>query len=188
MTPTDSLERARRDSIDNVYRDSVAKAEEARLAYLNRPWKLGAFVDQFGDPTDEKYVRTEVEGVFKNSATSGSNLFVEVLLDKTSAGIFLHEYSRTRPAEKLIGGAQIQMKNSANQKIVINTSGEWNQSGGIRIDNYIGEYVQNYDFSKFKSFIQKSKGQIKVVIFDDYSSVYSFSIDATGFTKEFSQL
>jgi hypothetical protein len=188
MTPADSLEKVRQDSIAEHIADSIAEAEEAALAYMNRPWKSGMFADQFGDPTGEYYIKTEIEGVFKNSATSGSPLYVEVLLKKDAAGIFLHEYDRSRPAEKLIGGAQIQMKNLANQRLIINTSSDWNQSGGILIDDYIGEYAQIYDFSKFRSLIQKSEGLIKVVIFDDYSSVYSFSINADGFTEEFKKL
>ncbi|MCH7827954.1 MAG: hypothetical protein IIC75_08310 [Bacteroidetes bacterium] len=175
------------DSLYKVRKDSLDKVEAERLAYLNRPWKVNTFVDNFGDPTGEKYIQTQVEGYFSNSATSNLYMFSEVILKKNAAGIFLHLYRKNTPAEKFIGSVQIQMKNVVGKKLIINTSGEWSQKGGIKIDNNIGGYY-HWDFSKFKKFIQKSIGSIKVVIFDDYSGVYNFKLDATGFNKEFSKL
>ena len=47
----------------------------------------------------------------------------------------------------------------------------------------------NYEYySNLRNFIKKSIGEIKVVINDKYSSVYRFTIDATGFTDEFNLL
>jgi len=183
ISQADSLKKAINDSLIKAKSDSTVKAEAERQAYLNRPWKLGTFSDNFGDKTNEKYIETQVDGSFSNSATSDSYLFAEVLLKKNGAGIFLHEYNKSGASEKFIGNAQVQMKNSDGKKLVINTSKEWNHSGGILIENFISN-----EFSNFKSFIKNSKGEIKVVIFDDYSSVYQFTIDATGFAEEFSKL
>jgi len=175
---------------DRLRSDSLILAKYDSLkAVTEKPWHIGTFVDNFGDPTKEKYVKTTADGYFSNSAVSDRYLFAEVLLKKNVAGIFLHEYDKNDPPVKLIGGFQIQMKNEAGQKIVINSSGEWNQKGGLKITN-ISDCNESYclDFSNFRNFIKKSVGVVKVVIFDDYSSVYRFDIDANGFIEEFSKI
>ncbi len=178
---TDSLElRKANDSI------ALAKAKEELNAIFGK-WELKSFVDNFGDPTKDQYLISFVEGKFSNSATSNSYLFVEVLITKKSAGIFLKEYDVARPPQKFNSSVQIQMKNEKEEKLILNTSGVWNQSGGIRLDNNIGDYYHG-TFKKFKDFIVKSSGPIKVVILDDYSSVYNFSIIPGDFNDKFSKL
>ena len=63
-----------RDSINKVQRDSI------RLANINNlgDWKIGDYVDDFGDPTGEHYVYQNIIGSFSNSATSNSSLKVFV--------------------------------------------------------------------------------------------------------------
>ncbi|MBN1951130.1 MAG: hypothetical protein JW801_07995 [Bacteroidales bacterium] len=150
-------------------------------------WEINEFVDAYGDPSGRNFVSTVGEGVFSNSATSNSYLFVDLFFTKTSAGILLHEYDMTSPAEKFIESAQIQMKNESGEEIVLNVSGEWNQSGGLKIDNRIGTYYHG-KFDKLKKFLESSDGVIKAVIFDDYSSIYKFVFIATGFTEKYQQL
>jgi|GEM_PF-6510080 len=156
---SDSINHAKRDSL----RTALAAVRSKTKALLNRNWELGTFVDNFGDPTHEKYLISATEGIFSNSATQGSYLWAEIILTKKQAGILLHEYRPTSPPNKFIGGVQIQMKNEKGEKIVINTSGEWNQSGGIKINNYIGDFYIG-DFKQFKSFLDRSSGNVKVVI------------------------
>jgi hypothetical protein len=115
-----SYQRMRSDSIQRV-KDSIAAAE---TAYQNRPWKLGTFVDEFGDATKNKYIKTQVEGTFSNSATEGSYLFAEVLFTKSAVGIFLHNYEMSNPAEKFIGRATIMLKNSEDKILKINSHGD----------------------------------------------------------------
>lgn len=189
LSHADSLRIAREDSIAQVKKDSLAKVEAERQAYLNRPWKIGTYNNEFGEPTNEKFIKTRIDGYFSNSATSNEYLYVEVMLDKDAAGIFLHEYKKSNAAEKFIGTARIKMKNSSGKTLQIISASEWNQNGGILIKNFT--YVkgaESYDYSKFRNFIKQSVGDIKVVIYDEYSSTYRFNIDATGFIKEFSQL
>lgn len=168
--------------------DSIAlvKAKEELNAIFGK-WEVKSFVDNFGDPTKEQYLISFIEGKFSNSATSNSYLFVEVLITKKSAGIFLKEYDVARPPQKFSGSVQIQMKNEKDEKLILNTSGVWNQTGGIRLDNNIGDYYHG-TFKKFKDFIAKSSGPIKVVIFDDYSSVYNFSITPADFSDKLSKI
>lgn len=42
-------------------------------------WKIGNIVDDFGDPTGERFVYTIVEGTFSNSATTSSPCSVRIL-------------------------------------------------------------------------------------------------------------
>lgn len=165
---------------------ALAKSKEELNAIFGK-WEVKSFVDNFGDPTKDKYLVSFMEGKFSNSATSNSYLFVEILMTKKSAGIFLKEYDVTRPAQKFTSSVQIQMKNERDEKLILNTSGVWNQSGGIKLDNNIGDYYHG-TFKKFRDFIAKSSGPIKVVIFDDYSSVYNFSINPSGFKDKVSKI
>ena len=63
-----------------------AKADSIRLANINELgiWQIGYFVDEFGDPTGDKYVYTQIKGVFENSATAGSPLCITFQINKSS--------------------------------------------------------------------------------------------------------
>jgi len=189
LTHADSLRTVKKDSIVQAKKDSLNRIEIEKQAYLNRPWKLDSYNDEFGERTNQKFIKTRIDGHFSNSATSNEYLYVEVIVDKSAAGIFLHEYKKSNPALKIIGTARIKMRNSSGEELQIYSSSDWNQNGGILINNFT--YVkgaENYDYSKFRNFIKKSVGEIKVIIYDEYSSSYRFNIDATGFTKEFNLL
>lgn len=165
--------------------DSIEKAIAVRLAEENKPWKLNTFVDDFGDKTGKKFIETKTEGLFSNSATSGSPLYVKIILEKAAAGIFLYEYSADNPAVKFIGTGTIKLKNSIGETLTLTSTSEWNQRGGIALHN---DSYEGYPVAKLREFIKKSAGEIKVVIKDEYSSIYSFSIDVTGFTEEYEKL
>jgi len=189
LSPSDSLKIAIEDSIKKAKRDSLDKAEAEKQAYLNRPWKLGKYNDEFGEPTDKKYIKTTTSGYFSNSAVTNEYLYVQVIVDKEAAGIFLHEYRRTNAPEKFIGSATIKMRNSAGEELKIISASEWNQSGGILIKNFtMVKGAESYEYSQFRNFLKKSEGEIKVVIYDKYSSTYKFSIDTKGFSEEFNLL
>lgn len=88
---------------ETVEADSVS-TESAEPAVTEEPepiateppkeihWTEEFYVDDFGDPTDESYIRGIFEGEFSNSATSGSNLtaifFMEKDLAKASYDMF----------------------------------------------------------------------------------------------------
>ena len=60
-------------------------------------FSVGYYVDEFNQPTNDGYVcnDTYVVGTFSNSATSDSQLYVQVLADKSDITIFLYEYGRS---------------------------------------------------------------------------------------------
>jgi hypothetical protein len=54
------------------------------------------FVDDFGDPTDHKYLFTMVTGKFSNSATKDSTLNVGVIISDIEISFMLFEYGSSR--------------------------------------------------------------------------------------------
>lgn len=179
----------KRDSIINAKERAIADSLEAELSKRLGTWKLENFTDEYGDPTGKKYTTTTVRGTFSNSATVNSDLWVSLILTQTSAGIFLHEYDLSRPAQKFVGTARIKMKNFEDKELEIFTGHSWNQNGGILIQNFtVVEGAESYDFAKFRDFIRKSAGEIKFIVYDKYSSTYRFDILTSGFQESFAQL
>lgn len=146
----------------------------------NEAWTTGSFVDEFGESGNDKYIQTAAYGSFSNSATANSYLMVKIFITTKNAGIFLHEYRENEPAQKFIGTGKIRLKNSEGKDITLYSFSEWNQEGGLLIDG------DNY--KKLKEFILNSKGTIKAVVYDDYSSVYNFAFDISGFSDHYNEL
>jgi hypothetical protein len=175
------------DSIVQARKQQVEDSLSAVVAQMFGKWEVGAFVDNFGDATNGKFVSTFVEGEFSNSATTSSYLFVQVIMDRESAGIFLREYQASSPPQKFSESVQIQMKNERGKTLLFNTSGEWNQSGGIKVVNNIAGYY-HWNFRKFRDFLKNSNGKVKCVIFDKYSSVYRFTLNSVGLAEEIKKI
>lgn len=62
-------------------------------------WVIDSYVDEFGDPSDEKFITTShgFTGKFSNSATSNSILRVKFIIEKDSVKIILDEYDNGVP-------------------------------------------------------------------------------------------
>lgn len=188
MTHADSVKRAK-EIADSA--KAIEKANELRflasldsLKKISAQWRVNSFVDKFGDPTNDRYLKISADGTFSNSATSGEYLFAEIIVTKKSVGIFLHEYKATRPAEKPIGSYTINMKNSAGKTVSMHSSSSWNDEGGISLHNY----DWSPDVSTFRKFLLASEGSIKFVISGEYQGVYRFSIDVSDFKQKYSEL
>lgn len=83
--------------------DAEAK-EKIRLANLNNTgmWQVTHYVDDFGDPTKQGYIRnlSLIRGQFSNSATEDSELDVRLLINsKTNVDLFLYEYASNNPVK-----------------------------------------------------------------------------------------
>lgn len=144
------------------------------------PWNIDSFVDDFGESGKEKYVKTSTEGTFSNSATSDSYLMVKLLLTRKNAALFLHEYRDNSPAQKFIGTGKIRLKAGDGPDLTVYSFSEWNQQGGLLIDNE--------NFTKLKNYMLGNKGKMKTVVYDEYSSVYNFTIDLDTFEKKYLEL
>lgn len=146
------------------------------------PWTTGSFASKDGDAESKKFVKIASEGDFSDSVKSGNKLYAEVLVNKTNAGIFLHELKKTNPAAKFSEAVQIKMTNSDGKEILMNSTRRWNSSGGIMIEG------NNGDYSQFRVFMLQSKGVIPVEIKESGTKVYHFTINADGFADSFTKL
>lgn len=175
--------REKQDSI-NAIRQLELEALRAEREANRKHWNKKTFVDSFGDPTEENYIETRVEGVFSNSATRNSYLFVEFLFTKKNAGLFLYEYDKNSSPASFIGKATIMLKNSSDETLFVFTDKKWGQIGGVKIER--NQYGKG--FGDLRDFILNSSGDIRVVVKDEYSSQYNFTINTQGFKEEFELL
>jgi hypothetical protein len=75
-----------------------------RLENINNTgiWTVGYYVDDFGEPTKEGYIKNTslISGIFSNTATQNSDLNVEFLISNSSdISIMLYEYARNNPVK-----------------------------------------------------------------------------------------
>jgi hypothetical protein len=145
-------------------------------------WNIMSYPGTQGDSTAKKYVKYEADGNFSDSTASNEYLNAVIIVDKTNAGILLHQTKKSNPSEKFKGTVHISMKNTAGDQLEMTSSRGWNKSGGIMIER------NNNNYSEFRIFMLKSEGVIKVEIRDDFSSVYHFEIAAAGFPDAFSRI
>ena len=140
------------------------------------------YVDAGGEPTNRKYARLDASGSFSDLTQSNASLHAVILLNKENAGILLHEFNKSNPAEKFTDQVLIKMKNPAGDEIELNSSRGWNKAGGILIEQ------NNNDYSRFRIFMLQNNGVINVEVHGDSSSVYRFDINASGFGDALSQI
>lgn len=146
------------------------------------PWNIKTYIGANGEPTEKKYIMFEADGKFTNQTVSNDYLRAVIVMDKASAGILLHQSGKSNPVKKFTGLVRIIMKSPDGNELEMTSSKGWNKSGGILIEK------NNNDYSRFRIFMLRNKGIIKVEIHDDSSSVYHFDINAVGFSSAFSQI
>jgi len=146
------------------------------------PWTISSFAPKEGETEGRKFVRFVIEGDFSDSTRNNNYLYAEVLVNKTNAGIFLHELKKSNPAEKFSGPVQIKMTNSEGVELQMNSTKRWNSSGGILIES------NNNDYSQLRIFLLQSKGKITIEIKDSGTKTYHFIINADGFSDSFTKL
>jgi hypothetical protein len=166
---------------------SVRKSSNVRNKVSNvksaaNLWSINSFAPKDGETEGRKFVRFVTEGDFSDSTKNNSYLYSEVLVNKTSAGIFLHEMKKSSPAEKFNEPVHIKMTNSSGQELLMTSTRSWNKSGGILIER------NNNDYSQFRIFLLQSTGIVTVEIKDSGTKFYHFSINTEGFTDSFASI
>ncbi|MBQ6505597.1 MAG: hypothetical protein IJI57_16950 [Flexilinea sp.] len=70
---------------------------ESEVQLANNIWRLSYYVDEFGLPSRQAYIKNmeDIVGTFNNSATSKSKLKVDLLVDEYSISFKLYEYGRS---------------------------------------------------------------------------------------------
>jgi hypothetical protein len=144
-------------------------------------WKIGYFVDEFGDPTENGYISNSnyISGVFSNSATSNSNLNSLFLISKKSrVALQLYEYAGRNP---------VKAYSTKDYSIIVKDgSGEKHSMKGTMYEG--GDRIF-FDRSSGKNHISKmhnilmNGGNITVVLKDtEYGlSTYKIQFNADGY-------
>jgi hypothetical protein len=161
---------------------SSVRSKASAVKPGSNPWTISSFAPKEGEKEGIKFVRFVTEGDFSDSVRNNSYLYAEVIVNKESAGIFLHERKKSSPAEKFSETVHIKMTNSSGQELQMNSSRRWNNSGGILIEK------NNNDYSQFRIFLLQNKGTITVEIKDSGNKIYHFSINADSFSDSFTRL
>ena len=135
----------------NVRTASPDKSKASTVKPAANPWTTSSYAPKEGETEGRKFVRFVTEGDFSDSTQNNSYLYAEVIVNKSNAGIFLHELKKSSPAEKFSEPVQIKMTNSSGQELQMNPTRIWNSSGGILIER------NNNDYSQFRIFLLQSK-------------------------------
>jgi len=165
-----------------VRTDSPVRSKAPINKSAPNPWTISSFAPKEGETEGIKFVRVVTEGVFSDSTKNNNYLYAEVLVNLTSAGIFLHELKKSNPAEKFSEPVQIKMTNASGQELHMTSTRRWNSSGGILIEK------NNNDYSQFRIFLLQNKGIITLEIKDSGNKIYNFSINNDGFSDSFTRL
>lgn len=137
-------------------------------------WEVIKFIDEFDEYTGNSGIRSKQSmGRFSNSATAGANFGFNITINQYHAAFNIWDYGQY-PASFSRG--EMIAKNKAGEILELTIYGLWSQNMG-----------QMVDAKMLSNFLKKSIGVVKFVIKDNYSSVYKFSVDSTGFTKAYNQ-
>ena len=147
------------------------KHEEKEPDLSNTIWKIGNYVDEFGDNIGKKYISTKAKGVFSNSATTNSALRVDFIIEDRII-LQLYEYDNNHPVKAL---------SSKEYKILLKVNDE-----KIKRPFYATNYTDRLRFSKtdskkIREYLNRG-GVMKFVIYETsgYSvSTYNFKLDKT---------
>ncbi|MDO4475486.1 MAG: peptidoglycan-binding domain-containing protein [Lachnospiraceae bacterium] len=140
-------------------------------------WALEEYIDDFGDPTGEKYAFTSVVGEFSNTATTGSELQVFLYFEPYSDKGFsarLLEYG-DHPLS-VVGISDIEVKYKVDGEIYAHTVPAYAVASD-KIDFGAADGM-NWDLHTFLS----DGKDIQFVIYIG-SSKYSFAVSADGYEE-----
>ena len=166
----------------NTRTSSHGKPKISSIKTAANPWAISSFAPKEGETEGRKFLKFVTDGDFSDSTQNNSYLYVEVIVNKESAGILLHELKKSSPAEKFSDAVKIKMTNSVGQELQMNSARRWNSSGGILIEK------NNNDYSQFRIFLLQNKGPVTIEIKASVAKIYHFSMNADGFSDSFSRL
>lgn len=151
---------------------SCGKKETQSIPKIKSDWKVGHYIDDFGEETDDAYAIGTFYGYFSNSATTHSDLTVFVYLDKDTA---------TRVSIRLLeyGSHKATFATHETTKIKIKTDSDYVASyliGGSSDLIALGEdFVNQILNSKTISCVITTSSKYQTV-----PSVYHFTINCAG--------
>ena len=161
-----------------IYLSSIISPAVA-IDYGN--WSLKYYVDEFGDDTDLKYIIVDTEGLFSNSATTDSLLYVRMIIsaDNPNEPYFnFFEYG-SRPLTSYDSSGdpyRCSMKNSNNEKQKL-----YAHLGGLFTQTTL--WIGKDDKKKLNDWISLEE-KIKFACYeeDNISSKYIFNLNFEGYS------
>lgn len=150
-------------------------------------WEIDNYVDDWGDDTEDQYLRTIVKGTFSNSATTGSDLQADVFFDKDHFWFRLLEYSGdTTPTIYSTGHILIMLKIGDSKYDTTLPIAE----AGSNNDIYLKHYYKLFTVLLNALKNEEPEIKIKIAILNDYASPqeFNFVISGTGFNKLYNKL
>lgn len=144
-------------------------------------WEMGEFVDEFKQPTGEKYIATDVYGTFSNSATSNSRLLACVQVTSDSIAFMLWEYG-----SQLVKGTFDLNEYSIT---VLDQNGRKHYLDGYMYEDSTRIFVSSSDESELLALLKKP-GELSFYLkYSKYtSSTYLFTIETAGFSSLYSEI
>lgn len=152
-------------------------------------WMVRTYVDEFGDPTDSRYMTTKsvIKGVFSNSATQDSPLHVSLLIGSSSdICIELFEYAGNNPVKAYsIDEYWIIVKQDDGSKFTLAAK---NFSNRLHISNTGDLNAGDAGKKLHVAFVRNRL--LRFYIFEKNNRItnYTFEVDGTGYTAAYRQL
>lgn len=167
----------------NCYKSLSEIYEKCKKAKKENNWKVSYYVDDFGDKTDQKYIKYVGSGTFSNSATTNSLLTFSILADTRSGiSIQLYEY----------GNSIVKNSYSHEKRYTVNIK---NPNGNKEtLDGYInsnGNRIFMYTESLLLEFkLASEDGTIKfhIVENDRPTTYYDFEVNVSDFSAAYAEL
>jgi cell division septum initiation protein DivIVA len=155
----------------NIIKEAEEK-ERIRLANINNTgmWRVGYYVDEFGESTKEGYITNSslIKGVFSNTATQDSRLNVKFLISGSlEISIQLYEYADNNP---------VKAYSTENYRVLVqDKNGERLK---LRAQNYSDRLTLNNSNSRklHKALLSGGSVKFKIYEIDTPTTEYEFTI------------
>ncbi len=167
------LKKIEKEELAEKKRKEAEEKERIRLENLNNTgiWTVSYYVDDFGEPTKEGYIknRNYISGQFSNTATQNSALNVKFLISNSyDISIMLYEYANNNPVKAYSSESyRVLIQDNAGNRYKL-TATNW--SDRLSFDKSSSRKVHNI-------LMKGGKIKFKIVEIDTPTTEYHFTID-----------
>ncbi len=169
----------------------------------NSMWKMGQYVDDFGDPTGDSFLHTEIDGTFSNTAATDAALFVKIRYDLNADSIAIELLEYKEKSAVYYANSVITLKFKVDGEIYTHSLSSSNAPGNIiavndssqnwaDVRSSMSASEQLYTIQKARTFEKSAFQQIRQFLLDGIdvrcvlqidSSKYKFTIPASGLAE-----
>ncbi len=140
-------------------------------------WRVGQYVDDFGNKTNKRYVRNSslIQGAFSNSATQDSALNVLFLINsKSEVAIQLYKYAGDNPV-KAIGSEEyrVAVQDGQGEKYYFKAT-NYSDRLSLELDKNTAEAL-------YRAFLKGGIMKFRITEVRDTTSTYAFDFIPDGY-------